>query len=716
MLALLLVVGCSTTQTPTTEEPTTEEPTTEEPATEEPAEEPAEPEGPKAAEGTLTVGTGGELNGHYIAGITNSSYDKWIRNLLWDYGTYVTDEGGQFILNSTVVNGEPEVTENEDGSKTYTFVVNEGLKWNTGEEITAKDFVFDILWSASPEFFQAGAGMANSSYDGLVGQSAYQKGETRVFEGVKLVDDMTFSVTISAERLPYFYEPVLVTVGPAPMFRYAPNLDISPEGNSLVVKEGYEVTAEDTTAFVEATRLQIEGLNADIAALEKGIEDALAEDPEYDRTDDDASIAGIKETVTSLEAEITEAEAGNVDVTRVLLRANATDIVEKFAYAPDVTSGAYQFLVFENQSVTVELNPNYAGDFRGNKPTIQRVHLRNVNEEIDVDMVISGELDIAAGIIEEGKITKAKEAETADLVSYPRNGYGVLAFKTNKAPVDILEVRQAVAFLLDRQAIVDGTSGGYGVVGQGQYGLSQWMYVEKGEEFLDEVEARGTAYTLDIDRANELLDETPYLYEADGTTLWDAAKAAELVESEGENFDYFRHDAEGTVLQINQGGASAAVLNVIAGQMPETARYAGMKYTTQLIDFNVLLNEYYNLGNMPPEQLTYHNFSLGTSFTAVYDPYYSYHSSQLGTGNNNTVTNDPEADRLTTELRQMDPTDTEGYANKWLEWQLWYNENLPDIPLYSQEYFDVFNTRITGLETTPVWDWSMDIADIKFAN
>lgn len=739
LLALFLVVGCTT---PTTEDTPPEDDTTETEPDDTDPEEPDETEdedettGEQAPSDTLVVGTAGELNGHYYAGVTNSSYDKWVRDLLWDYGTYLSDEGGQFVLNETAFE-EPEITENEDGSKTYTFTVKEGIKWSDGQPITAKDYVFGMLFDASPEWFAAGASLASSSYSDLVGQSAYQKGETDVFEGIALVDEDSFSATIAADKLPYFYELASVSIGASPMHRFSPNLDV--DVNKLVVAEGYELSEEDITAYVEGLEAQIEileatkaGYTTEIEDAEAALEEAIAaaeeEGEEYDATEDQEAIDGLKAALPEKEAAIDEDVArlrgdiavaqensAELDAAKTILSGNAFEVFENFVENPDVTSGAYKFVVFENQSATVELNPEYAGDFRGNKPTIQRVQVRNVNEDLDVDLVLSGEVDIVAGVIDEEKIQKAEASDNAILVSYPRNGYGVLAFKTAKEPVNHVEVRQAVAFLMDRQAIIDGTSGGYGVVGQGHYGLAQWMYTMKGEEFLDAVDERGTAYALNEDRANELLDQTPYIYEADGTTPWDAATAAQRAQSDGENFNYWRHDENGRVLEINQGGASAAILNVIAGQMPATARLAGMKYTTQLIDFNILLTEYYNLGGIAPEDLTYHAFSLGTSFTAVYDPYYSYHSSMVGTGNNNTDTADPEADRLVTELRQIEAEDPDAYAEKWLEWQLWYNENLPDIPLYSQEYFDIANSRVQGLETTPVWDWSMDIADLSLS-
>ncbi|NLW28384.1 MAG: hypothetical protein GXY98_00530, partial [Erysipelothrix sp.] len=121
LLVALIVVGCAK-DTPTPTDPDNGE----------------KPDTTTPTKDTLVVGTSGELNGDYINGFGNSSYDLWIKNLLHDYGTVATDEGGQFVLNPTVLDGDPVTVENADGSKTYTFKIKSGLKYNTGEEINAK--------------------------------------------------------------------------------------------------------------------------------------------------------------------------------------------------------------------------------------------------------------------------------------------------------------------------------------------------------------------------------------------------------------------------------------------------------------------------------------------------------------------------------------------------------------------------------------------------
>lgn len=666
---------------------------------------------------TLVVG-GAELNGDYINGFTNTTYDVWIKDLLHSgYGTYVADEGGQFVHNLTSLTGEPETTENADGSKTYRFSIAEGLTWSDGEPLTAKDYVFSVLFQDSPEWLNAGAGIAVG--DGLVGYTAYHAGETDVFEGIVLIDDHTFEATIAAENLPYFYEVAYVGFAPYPMHRFTPNLTIGEDGSSLTVAEGYELTDQDKADYIARIEDQIAAVEETITANTAEIDEltaSLEEAAEDEVEGIEEEIASIDEANSELEAEIAAfeadiADADNADVTDLLLQSGAYDVASTYRYAPDVTSGAYKFVSFENNAATVELNPEFKGDAFGKIPTIPRVVVRSINQTLDVDLVINGEVDIVTGVIEGDKIVKAEDSDEVGIVTYSRNGYGLIAFQVDAGATQHKEVRQAVAYLLDRNEFVQNILGGYGVIGQGEYGLSQWMYTEKGEELEDNVHP----YALDLDKANELLDASPYRFEADGTTPWDAATGAAEAEAQGENFSYWRYDADGNQLRIDHFGTiENNITDLINVQLPNNGRSVGLEYVVTMGDFATLITHYST--PEPADSRVFTAFNLATNFTAVYDPYYSYHSTFYGNYNyNSNGVNDPEFDRLTSAMRNLDPTQTEEYADIWLEYQLYWNDFLPNVPLYSNEYRDVYNNRVQGLQTTPVWSWANDIADITLA-
>ena len=569
------------------------------------------------AKGTFIVGTP-KLNGDFVAGFSNSSYDNSVRTMLWGLSTYSTTPGGEFVLDETVVESV-ETSLDDAGNKTYTFKLNSGMKWSDGSDITAKDYVFDILFAASPEWLEAGN--TSTQGDSLLGYAAYHAGETEVFEGVKLLGDLEFSVTIGAEFLPYFYEVAYAAFGPSPMAVWAPDLTIGEDGSSLV---------------------------GDVAAV-------------------------------------------------------ADHVATTERFAPTVVSGPFMFVSNENDIVTLAVNPNYPGDYRGEKAKVAEVIVKYVDPTTDVDLVIAGDIDLVAGVVEGAKIEKAKASDQADVVSYKRNGYGMIAFANDFGPTADNKVRQALAYLIDRNTFLVNILGGYGTTVNGEYGLSQWMYNVQAEK----VESSLINYTFNVDKANELLNATEWKFEADGVTPWDATKAAD---------GYWRYNANKEVLQINHLGTTGnQITDLVGTEWPKGLNRAGVKFTIEWQDFNALLDNYYYGYELDPAERKYHSFNLATGFTEVYDPYYSYHSDFLGTWQNATQTNDSLLDFLMEKMRGLDPEDKETYAEYWLEYQIRWNELLPVLPIYSNEYFDIFNARVSGLATTPTYGWARAVLDVTVA-
>lgn len=657
---------------------------------------------------TLVVASPAKMNGDFIDGFTNSAYDVQIKRLIGFYDggyiTYATDEAGQFQLNKVTNAKEPEITENEDGSKTYRFFLNPELKWNDGETITAWDYVGQILFQNRKEFVRLG--YKNTPGMDLKGYEAYRNGETAIFEGVKVIDDQTFELTIDAERLPYFFEQSFVQFNPVPMHRWAENLAVGPDGSSLMVKEGYEVTDADKAALKQ-------GLEDELAKVEEDrkaeLEEMEAEKEDYGE-DYDAEVENVNKKYDELKAgfQADLDNLDNLDVLNVVVTNAALDVVNNFRFKPDVTAGPYNFVSFENQTATIEINEDYLGDYAGRKPSIKNIVQREVNPDLDVDLVISGDVDIAAGVIEGSKIEKAKQnSDKVTAISYKRNGFGMIRFLTDLGPTQYKEVRQAIASLMDRNIFIQNVLGGYGTVTNGYYGLAQWVAQEKA----DELDEKLTAYTLNIDHANELLDQTPYKFEKDGSTPWDAAKAQEMVESNSEGFDYWRYNDKGEKLLINHAAAAKNVGEVIASELTKNGKLAGVQYNVVDVDFNTLLDKLYYPNEEKPDYVA---FSLATSFTPVIDPFTEFHSSQIGNNNLDRV-NDPKADEIIMAMRKTPADKPEEFAEKWFEFQMWFNDYLPEIPIYSNEYFDVHTNRVQGLNTTPFWEWSQDIVNLSIA-
>ena len=641
---------------------------------------------------TLVVGVG-SMNGDFIQGFGNDANDVKTRRLLGIEGnngftTYVQDENGQWQWNKAVLAEEPTSVNNDDGSMTVTFKLKDDVKWSDGELLTADDFLFLTLLQSDYNYISM-TGSLQIGDDGLVGYEAFHNNQADELEGLEKIDDYSFSVTIDAKELPYFDVQSLSNEGARPLHYIAPNLQVAENGKSLQVKDGYEVTEQDKEEFIQSVDTRIGKLKEEFEENYPEVpEDGSEEKEEYDQDLKDRD-----EKIAELEA----SKEGDIDPTRLLIDKAAIFETEEYRFKPEVTPGPYKFESFKNNMTKLTLNENYPGNFRGDKATIPNIILQVINDNIAVDLLENGDIDVWEDENTGGKIDQMRKAADEGKIqigSFERNGYGNITFLTDRGPTQHKEVRQAIAYLMDRNEFVASYAGGYGVVTNGMYGQSQWMYKERGAD----VESEMVNYTLNIDKANELLDQTPYKYEKDGKTPWDKAKLEENFKGDLEGFDYYRYDENGKRLVVNQYGSDQSpITTLISNQLPINAAQAGMEYNVTSGSFSTLIELY----NYPKEDPDYTAFNMGSDFGVPFDPWLYY--SQEGPFNK-TRTNDPEADRITEDLRKTDPSDVEGFLDKWVEFQIWYNDYLPEIPLYSNIYHTGYSNRVKGFDImSPVW-------------
>jgi len=640
---------------------------------------------------TLVIGVP-PMNGDFINGFGNSSYDAYIKRVLNAnyYSTVYLTPADEMVINTVVVK-DFTVEENEAGDKTYTWVLHDDLKWSDGSAITAKDYVFGTLYPSSPAWVEAGASDGSTGY-GLLGYEAWNSGDADVFAGVQLIDDYTFSVTIDHEALPYFYEISYAGIGPAPISVYGANVDIVSDENGAKV-----VGKEVDQAGIEAERAPlVEAAAAAKAAAEEAAA-AVKASPE-----DEELVAAAEEAQAAYNAVRVIKDANYAALLADLQNVAATE-----RFAPSISYGPYKFISFENQTVTLEINEYFKGDINGNKPSIKYIVQKNIPQDTDVDQVIAGDVDVVTGVIEGKKIEAAKASDTTKTHSYFRNGYGMLSMHTDWGVTADPNVRWALGYLIDRNAVIDHVLGGYGGVVHGEYGFAQWMYQEAGAE-LEEILI---PFSLNIDKANEMLDLSEWKYEADGVTAFDPSKAT----ADG---SYLRHNDKKEPLVIRHlGTVDNEVTDIIEIQYLANAPQAGIQFEVTKSDFNALLDNYY-YGYEMGDDRQYNTFNLASNFGRPFDPYFaSWHSDFAGTWQNSTQLRDAELDSYIIEMRSLDPEQKDEFVDVWLKYQKRWQELLPQIPLYSNEYTDVMANNVEGFNTTPFATWDYIICEVtKTAN
>ncbi len=406
------------------------------------AEETAIDAGPNAV---LVVGSTTPMSGDFFTDMWgNNTSDIDLRSLIYGYNTVVWNGDGNYEFDKTVVKDVQMTT--KGGNRTYRFTLQDGLEYNDGTPITAKDYVFSALLISDPRMTRLGA--VPSALQQLVGFEKYVKGVERALElqakakkpkeikvpfaGIRLISDMEFSLTVQKSYLPYFYELALVSVQPYPMGVLAPECDVKDS------KKG---------AYLEG------------------------------------------------------------DFTREMLEKTVLDPVTGYRFHPAVTSGPYSLVSYDAEThvAVLEKNPLYKGNFEGQKPIIEKLVYQYGDQMTLSEDLQSGKLDLLHKVTNGDKIEEGISLVTQDKLNranYPRTGLAQLSFACEKGVTSSVNVRKAIALCVDVETLCTDYLKGYGMPVYGYYGLGQWMVNGETDKLMELAR-----YSLNLNAAKQLLIE-----------------------------------------------------------------------------------------------------------------------------------------------------------------------------------------------------------------
>lgn len=579
---------------------------------------------PTTPQGQLILGTITDLEQDFYDPTYNSSSTnyKLTENVLHGYTTVITTKEGEWITDPMVVSAL-DTADNEDGTKTFTITLNDGLLWTDNSAVTAKDYAFAMLLESSPEMM----GVDNYSatrYTYLDGYDEFNAGDTKTLKGVHLIDDKTFSVTVKADELPYHYDLAYASVTPRPIAVIAPGCEIEDS------EEGATITGDFTTDVLLKT--------------------------------------------------IGDPNTG-------------------YRYNPQVTCGPYKLVSYDASSRqgTFEVNENFVGNYAGIKPMIKTLIIKTVKSETQINELKAGTVDLLYEIGEAEGIEPGLDLVDEGLVqkhTYFRYGYGLIRFDCSQFPTDSQNVRQAVAYCLDRNEFARQFSGGYATVVHGEYGLSQWEYLDS-KDWIDE---NLNTYDKDIEKAKEVLA-------ADGWTL--NKDGGEYKDGDGTRYKDVDGELKPLVIEWcnSEGNPVSELLNTM---LPEAMKDAGMELKATTTDFPTLLTAMDHEG-----ETMYNMYNLATGFSLQHSPwyYYSCDDKWMGNGYNASWIKDKDLEASAVALKTIPFDDNDAWLEAWRTFQKTWNEKLPVVPLYSNEYHDFYVNKVHDWDTSSIWDWSTAVTE-----
>ena len=191
----------------------------------------------------LTVGNTTAMRGEFFTSLWgNATSDIDVRDLLHGYNLVMWDgENGMFREDPSVVKNIV-VTDNEEGDRSYTLLLQDDLRYSNGIAINAWDYAFSYLFSISAEVAEIGG--TPRRMEQFLGYEAYASGQAKVLEGVHVADDDMIVITISHEYLPFFYEMGLLSCNPYPISVIAPGVTVRDDGDGVYLANEDETVQE----------------------------------------------------------------------------------------------------------------------------------------------------------------------------------------------------------------------------------------------------------------------------------------------------------------------------------------------------------------------------------------------------------------------------------------------------------------------------------------
>ena len=701
----------------------------------------------------------------------NDTADIDVRALIHGYNLVNWDQNqGVYLIDESVVESVL-VMDDEIGNRTYYLGLYDDLYYSDGTPITAWDYAFSLLLMMSKEIEQIGGKIYRAQH--ILGFDEYITGEVPYLTGVGVLDDHQLSITLDREFLPYFFETGLLLCVPYPISVIAPGCKVyAGAATDLGNGYGYGIYIGNEDQTIEEPIYTAELLRKTILDPETGYNShpSVVSGP-YKLIDYDYETAHfeINEYYKGAWLYNTLPEDFHFDVMEHAGTGTGT-MRHNNHTGPNI-------YVVNRQDADGNINPMYLV-----KPTIPKISFSVADNDTMAEDLATGKFHLVnkvvygptimecMGMATRGSITPVpdheveereenpEEERTADIryQNYPRIGLAFTTFTYEWPTVHEKEVRQALAWCMDRQQLTQDYCKGFGEVVNGYYGIEQWEYlictdqleypvnfindpIHYGED-LDELSKHANMYAttdeeLEKIRAawemlslDNLVDYEVYDLEKDPnrTDKVGISKANALLDyakwtlnRDGERYDPTRDDVrckmvDGELVALDlklMYPRGNHIVDTIQENWLDNLAQVGIKVTLVPEDMEMLLKRYYR-----EEERTTDMIYLATNFHVIVDPSITYSTDDTLHHEiwNNTYSDDEDLWYRAVNMRKTDPKDVYDYVSKWISFQERYNEVLPTIPLYSNIYYDFYTSQLQNYWITAHVTWTQAILESYF--
>ncbi|MFB5663541.1 peptide-binding protein [Alteribacillus sp. HJP-4] len=321
-------------------------------------------------------------------------------------------------------------------------------------------------------------------------------------------------------------------------------------------------------------------------------------------------------------------------------------------------------------------------DYWQGEPHLDRIQWQVIDQEIMTGMFDNGELDL---VKDPGGVPKA-DKETVEgmdnIVTFEMQdlGYQYLGFKhhhgSDDSPTDSdswepnekvqdKQVRQAIAHAINRQGMIDGLMYESGAVLNAPFPEASWAF---NADAVNE-------YEYSEEKANELLDEAGY---------------------EDTNDDGIRENPDGEEFELNLDYPTGnAVREQAAPIIQENLEAVGLK-----VNLRNPREAAAHFEEVEKNDTDWDMYLAGWSLSSGDPDPSGIHKSDAAY--NYLRWENEESDQLIEEaMKAPDAFETEYREEKYAEWAQLFSEELPEIPLYSENNVFAHNANLHGITRKP---------------
>lgn len=318
-------------------------------------------------------------------------------------------------------------------------------------------------------------------------------------------------------------------------------------------------------------------------------------------------------------------------------------------------------------------------DFTLGAPHISKLTIASFSNEKDlVQAILNGSINQAGGISSQNASAIEKASNTIHTASTPRI-FGLFYNSANNKIFADPNIVKAFNYAIDKQEIVNQVLYGYGII----------INSPIPETILKN---NNTSTSIDLDKANALLDKSGWILGADGIRTKGGITTVNKTRKVGKKTITEK-------VKVNNGPIIRLGFSLTTGNTPELKRSTEIiKTELAKIGVDVNIEKVYEMGplNQIIQNREYEALFFGQKISHESDLFSFWHSSQRkNPGLNISMYNNPKVDKILEDAQKT--IDEEARNNKYKSFVEEFNKDLPALLIYSPKYLYATSNELNNI-------------------